>query len=145
MPHEFHYAPGARIGPYEVLGPLGAGGMGEVYRSRDPRLARDVAIKVLHAGVVADPERRRRFEAEARAASALNHPNILAIYDIGEQDGAPYIVSELVDGQSLRQLLRQEELNPRQVLEIAVQIADALAAAHQAETMYGTPSCSPMS
>src|SRR5688500_17581724 len=103
--------------------------MGEVYRSRDPRLGRDVAIKVLHAGVVADPERRRRFEAEARAASALNHPNILAIYDIGEQDGAPYIVSELVDGQSLRQLLRQEELNPRQVLEIAVQIADALAAA----------------
>ena len=88
-------APGARLGPYEILAPLGAGGMGEVYRARDPRLGRDVAIKVLPAAFSDDPDRLRRFEQEARAAAALTHPNILAVYHIGTHDRAPYIVSEL--------------------------------------------------
>src|SRR5438309_6849032 len=87
---------GTRFGPYEILSLLGAGGMGEVYRARDPRLGRDVAIKVLPAAFSADPDRLHRFEQEARAAAALNHPNILAVYDIGTHDGRPYIVSELL-------------------------------------------------
>jgi serine/threonine protein kinase len=94
---------GARLGPYEILSALGAGGMGEVYRARDSRLGRDVAVKVLPAGLSADPERLRRFEQEARAAAALNHPNILAVHDIGADSGAPYIVSELLDGETLRE------------------------------------------
>src|SRR5512146_2848241 len=96
-------APGASLGPYEILVSIGAGGMGVVYRARDPRLAREVAIKVLPSQFAADAERLRRFEQEARAAAALNHPNILAIYDLGTQpNGAPYIVSELLEGESLR-------------------------------------------
>src|SRR6204780_4019820 len=94
---------GTRIGPYEILSPLGAGGMGEVYRARDTRLGRDVAIKVLPASFSADPERLRRFEQEARAAGALNHPNILAIYDIGTDEGAPFLVTELLEGETLRE------------------------------------------
>ena len=94
--------PGARLGPYEVVALLGAGGMGEVYRGRDPRLARDIAIKVLPASVTADPDRLHRFELEAKAAAALNHPNILPVYDIGQHNGSPYIVSELLEGQTLR-------------------------------------------
>src|SRR2546430_72764 len=93
---------GARLGPYEIVSALGAGGMGEVYRGRDARLAGDVAIKILPAIVSTDGERLRRFEQEARAAAALNHPNILAVYDIGTEDGVPYIVSELLDGETLR-------------------------------------------
>ena len=93
---------GARLGPYEILAPLGAGGMGEVYRARDPRLKRDVAVKVLPFTFSADPERLARFEQEARATAALNHPNILAVYDVGQHDGSPYIVSELLDGETLR-------------------------------------------
>src|SRR5438309_3437933 len=89
---------GTRLGPYEVLDPIGAGGMGEVYRARDTRLGRDVALKILPADVAADPSRRARFELEARAVAALNHPNIVAVFDVG--DG--YIVSELVDGEPLR-------------------------------------------
>src|SRR3954452_2895763 len=94
---------GTQLGPYEIVSLLGAGGMGEVYRARDKRLARTVALKVLSADVAADPGRRQRFEQEARAASALNHPNILSVYDIGTQDGLAYIVSELIDGESLRE------------------------------------------
>ena len=94
--------PGARLGPYEVVALLGTGGMGEVYRGRDPRLARDIAIKVLPTAVTADPDRLHRFEQEAKAAAALNHPNILAVYDIGQHNGSPYIVSELLEGQTLR-------------------------------------------
>src|SRR6516162_9900131 len=93
---------GKRLGPYEVIGPLGAGGMGEVYRARDSRLGRDVAIKVLPAGLSTDPERLKRFEREARSASSLNHPNIITIYDIGSAEGVSYIAMELVSGESLR-------------------------------------------
>src|ERR1700682_5278166 len=96
---------GERLGPYEILAPLGAGGMGEVYRARDPRLNREVAIKVLPASFSADPGRLRRFEQEGQSASALNHPNILSIYDIGTDEGAPYIVSELLEGETLRSRL----------------------------------------
>ena len=93
---------GTRLGPYEILAPIGAGGMGEVYRARDPRLGRDVAIKVLPASFSQDPDRLRRFEQEARAAGVLNHPNITAVYDIGTHDGAPYVVQELLEGETLR-------------------------------------------
>src|SRR4030095_16943448 len=94
--------PGARLGPYEILGAIGAGGMGEVYRARDPRLGRDVALKVLPASFSNDHDRTRWFEQEARAAVALNHPNILAVFDIGSHEGAPYVVSELLEGETLR-------------------------------------------
>ena len=128
---------GTRIGPYEILGLIGAGGMGEVYRARDPRLGRDVAIKVLPAGFATDPERLQRFEQEARAAAALNHPNILAVYDIGQHASTgsgqafPYIVSELLDGETLRERLRDGALPPRKAVDYAVQVARGLAAAHE--------------
>ncbi len=95
-------ASGTRLGPYEILAPIGAGGMGEVYRARDERLKRDVAIKVLPASYSQDADRLRRFEQEAQAAGALNHPNITAVYDLGTHDGAPYIVTELLEGETLR-------------------------------------------
>ena len=97
---------GTKLGPYEVMGLMGAGGMGEVYRARDARLGREVAIKILSESFSHDPERLRRFEQEARAVAALNHPNILGLYDIGSQDGNPYLVSELLEGQSLREILK---------------------------------------
>lgn len=93
---------GIKLGPYEILSPLGAGGMGEVFRARDSRLGREVALKILPVGYSADPDRLRRFEQEARATAALNHPNILAVFDVGQQEGSPYIVSELLEGESLR-------------------------------------------
>jgi eukaryotic-like serine/threonine-protein kinase len=122
--------PGAKVGPYEVLAPLGAGGMGEVYRARDERLARDVAVKVLPAGFTSDPERLRRFEQEARATGALNHPNILAVHDTGHHDGSPYVVSELLEGQTLRERAAGGALPVRKAVEIGAQIARGLAAAH---------------
>ena len=122
--------PGTMLGPYEVLAPLGAGGMGEVYRARDARLSRDVAVKVLPAGFSSDPERLRRFEQEARAAGALNHPNILAVHDTGSHEGAPYVVSELLEGQTLRERAAGGALPVRKAVEIGVQIARGLAAAH---------------
>jgi eukaryotic-like serine/threonine-protein kinase len=126
---------GTRLGVYEILTLIGAGGMGEVYRARDPRLSRDVALKILPPAFTADPERLRRFEQEARAAAALNHPNILAVFDIGTHDGAPYIVSELLEGETLRERLAparqgREPLPVRKAIESAVQIAHGLAAAH---------------
>jgi Tol biopolymer transport system component len=121
---------GTRLGAYEILALIGSGGMGEVYRARDPRLARDVAVKVLPPGVVTDPERLHRFEQEARAAAALNHPNILAIHDIGLHNGTPYIVSELLDGESVRDRLRSGALPVRKAVEYAVQVARGLAVAH---------------
>ena len=121
---------GSRLGAYEIIAPLGAGGMGEVYRARDASLGRDVATKVLPAGFSADPDRLRRFMQEAQAAAALNHPNILAIYQVGEQDGAPYIVSELLEGATLGAALRTGALPLRKAIEYAVQVARGLAAAH---------------
>ncbi len=125
------FAAGARLGPYEILAPLGAGGMGEVYRAKDPRLGRDVAIKVLPASFSSDPDRLRRFEQEARAAGILNHPNITAIYDIGTHEGAPYVVQELLEGETVRSVLAGGRLSPRRTIDYALQIAHGLAAAHE--------------
>ena len=97
--------PLTRLGPYEIVAPLGKGGMGEVYRARDPRIGREVAVKVLPATAESDPDRLRRFKLEARAAGALNHPNLLAIYDVGEFEGVPFLVSELLDGSTLRTVI----------------------------------------
>ncbi len=123
-------SPGSRIGPYEIVGPLGAGGMGEVYRARDARLGRDVAIKVLPAALAGDGERLRRFEIEARAVAALNHPNILSIHDIGTHEGAPYLVSECLEGQTLRQELAGGPLPLRRAVGYGTEVAQGLAAAH---------------
>jgi eukaryotic-like serine/threonine-protein kinase len=122
---------GARLGPYEIVAPLGAGGMGEVYRARDTRLKREVAIKVLPQALSLDAERLRRFEQEALATAALNHPNILAVFDIGSHEGAPYVVSELLEGETLRDRLRGGSLALRKTLDYALQIAHGLAAAHE--------------
>jgi Tol biopolymer transport system component len=121
---------GTRVGPYEIVSPIGAGGMGEVYRALDARLGREVAIKVLPASFAADIERLRRFEQEARATGALNHPNILAVYDIGNHQGAPYVVSELLEGETLRARIGTSPLPHRKAIDYAVQIAKGLAAAH---------------
>ncbi|MGO9123439.1 MAG: protein kinase domain-containing protein [Terriglobales bacterium] len=121
---------GTKLGPYEIIAALGVGGMGEVYRARDSRLGREVAIKVLPSSFSRDPERLRRFEQEARAASALNHPNILTVYDVGMHDGAPYLVTELLEGANLRDRLHDGALPPRKAIDCAVQIAQGLAAAH---------------
>jgi Tol biopolymer transport system component len=123
-------AAGSKLGPYEILGPIGAGGMGEVYRARDPRLGREVAIKVLPASFSADHDRLRRFEREARAAGLLNHPNITAVYDIGSYAAAPYVVQELLEGDTLRAVLARGRLSPRKTIDYAKAIADGLAAAH---------------
>src|SRR5262245_37533520 len=121
---------GTKLGPYEITAPLGVGGMGEVYRASDPRLRRDVAIKVMPGSLAADPARLRRFEQEALAAASLNHANIHAVYDIGVHDAAPYIVSELLEGSTLREVLADGALPARKALDYAVQIANGLAAAH---------------
>ena len=138
-------APGSRLGPYEILAPIGAGGMGEVYRAKDPRLGRDVAIKVLPAKLSQDADRLKRFEQEARAAGVLNHPNITAVYDIGtdtststsggEGAGAPYVVQELLEGETLRAALSgaTSRLPRRKTIDYSLQIVRGLAAAH------GTP------
>src|SRR3979411_2193228 len=122
---------GTRLGPYEILAPLGAGGMGEVYRARDARLAREVAIKVLPASFSADADRLRRFEQEAQAAGRLNHPNITAVYDIGTHDGAPYVVQELLEGDRLRAVMAGGKLSARKAIDYSVQISRGLAAAHE--------------
>src|SRR5512132_4302423 len=124
-------AAGSRLGPYEILSPLGAGGMGEVWRAKDPRLGRDVAIKVLPASLSQDPDRLRRFEQEARAAGMLNHPNITAVYDTGSHEGAPYVVCELLDGETLGTVLARGRLSSRKAIDYALQIAHGLAAAHE--------------
>jgi len=122
---------GTRIGPYEVLSRIGAGGMGEVFRARDTRLERDVAIKILPESFAQDPERLRRFEQEARAIGALSHPNIIAIHDVGTHAGAPYLVCELLEGETLRERLSSGAMSTRKVIELGQQIAEALAAAHE--------------
>ncbi len=132
---------GTKLGPYEILAPLGAGGMGEVYRARDTRLGRDVALKILPDSFARDTDRLRRFEQEARAVAALNHPNILAVFDIGahnqsqlnegQHNGSPFLVSELLEGESLRAVLDRGALPQRKTIEYGVQIAHGLAAAHE--------------
>jgi WD40 repeat protein len=124
-------ASGTKLGPYEIVSLLGAGGMGEVYRARDSRLKREVAIKVLPQALSADADRLRRFEQEALATAALNHPNILAVFDIGTSEGSPYVVSELLEGETLRERLRSGALPQRKALDYAVQMARGLAAAHE--------------
>ncbi|MGA2746827.1 MAG: serine/threonine-protein kinase, partial [Candidatus Sulfotelmatobacter sp.] len=124
-------APGTKLGPYEIVSLLGAGGMGEVYRARDSRLKREVAIKVLPQALSLDADRLRRFEQEALATAALNHPNILAVFDIGTYEGAPYVVSELLEGETLRERLRGGSIAMRKTLDYALQIAHGLAAAHE--------------
>src|SRR5260221_7732676 len=123
-------AAGTRLGPYEILSPLGAGGMGEVYRARDPRLGRDVAIKVLPASFSKDPDRLKRFEQEALAAGVLNHPNVTIVYDIGLHDGAPFVVQEMLEGHTLRAELSGGRFSPRKAIDYALQISQGLAAAH---------------
>jgi serine/threonine protein kinase len=126
----------AQLGPYRVAEFLGAGGMGEVYRARDTRLGRDVALKILSPEAAADAVQRGRFEQEARAAALMNHPNIVAIYDVGEHDGIHYIVSELVHGKTLSALIRERVFTTMQTLDAAIQIADALATAHAAGIIH---------
>jgi TolB-like protein/tRNA A-37 threonylcarbamoyl transferase component Bud32/Flp pilus assembly protein TadD len=122
---------GARLGPYQILVPIGAGGMGEVYKARDKKLDRDVAIKVLPQSVAADPDTLARFEREAKAVAALSHQNILAIHDFGNQDGIAYAVMELLEGATLREKLKAGPIPPRQALDYAIQIAKGLSAAHE--------------
>jgi eukaryotic-like serine/threonine-protein kinase len=131
---------GSRLGPYEVRGPIGSGGMGEVYRARDPRLGRDVAIKVLATTAAVGPDQLRRFEDEARAAAALNHPNILSVLDVGSHDGSPYVVFELLAGETLADRLRSGPVPPRKGVEYAVQVCEGLAAAHTRGTSTATSS-----
>ncbi len=128
---------GRTLAQYRITAAIGAGGMGEVYRATDTRLGREVAIKVLPSATASDPDRRHRFEQEARAASALNHPSILTVHDIGETDGIVYIAMELVEGKTLRELLASEEALPtKKLLDLAVQIADGLAKAHSAGIVH---------
>jgi Tol biopolymer transport system component len=122
---------GTKLGPYEIHSSIGAGGMGEVYRARDSRLERDVAIKILPTSFSADPDRLRRFAQECRATAALNHPNILSIFDIGEDRAAPYVVSELLEGETVRDRLREGPIPSRKAIDYARQIASGLAAAHE--------------
>jgi eukaryotic-like serine/threonine-protein kinase len=120
-----------QFGPYKIISLIGAGGMGEVYRARDTRLLRDVAIKVLPESFTKEPERLRRFEQEARAVAALNHPNIVSVYDIGTADGVHYIVSELLEGETLREAMPATGMGVRRAVELATQMANGLAAAHE--------------
>src|SRR5438046_10030666 len=123
-------SPNTTIAQYTIVSKIGEGGMGEVYRARDPKLGRDVAIKVLPASLSENADRLNRFEQEAQAAGALNHPNILSIYHIGTHNGAPYIVSELLEGETLRERMAGAALPQRKAIDYALQIAKGLAAAH---------------
>jgi len=129
-------ATSSKLGPYEIVSLIGAGGMGEVYRARDSRLGRDVAIKILPASFASEPDRLRRFEQEARAVAALNHPNILGIHDLGEHDGTRYMVTELLEGESLRAILTRGPLSHRKAIDYGIQIAHGLAAAHSKDIAH---------
>src|ERR1017187_3398343 len=129
-------SPGDKLGPYEILSPVGAGGMGEVYKARDTRLDRLVAIKILPHEKTFDEERKRRFLQEAKAASALNHPNIVTIYDVGSENGIDFLVMELVSGKSLDQLIPRNGMRVSEILRAAVQIADAFSKAHAAGIVH---------
>jgi serine/threonine protein kinase len=124
-------AVGTRLGPYEILEPLGAGGMGEVYRARDPRLSRDVAVKLISTEGTPSPDRLRRFETEARAAAQLSHPNVVTVYDVGTHEGHPYLVLELLEGETLRETLRGGTPPLRQAVSWALEVSRGLAAAHE--------------
>jgi len=129
-------APGTKLGPYEIGAPLGAGGMGEVYRARDTRLERSVAIKVLPAHLSGDPARKLRFEREAKTVSALNHPNICSLFDVGSQDGIDFLVMECIEGESLAQRIARGPLPVDQTLKIGTEIADALDKAHRTSVVH---------
>ena len=124
------FFPGDRIGPYEILTPLGIGGMGEVFRAFDPRLRRTVALKILSTESARTPEYLKRFEQEARSASALNHPNVVGVYDIGSHLGLPYFAMELVEGPDLREILAMGPFGLDRTLDVATQMAEGMAAAH---------------
>jgi serine/threonine protein kinase len=128
--------PGTKLGPYEIVSPLGAGGMGEVYRARDTRLGRDVAVKILPKEMSADATRKQRFEREAKTISGLNHPNICTLHDVGSQDGVDYLVMECVEGETLAKRLEKGPLPLEQVLKYGAQIADALDKAHRAGIVH---------
>src|ERR1700758_4524450 len=127
---------GTKLGPYEIQSPIGAGGMGEVYRARDTRLGREIALKILPESFACEGGRLHRFEQEARAVAALNHSNILAVFDIGQHNGSPFLVSELLEGESLRTVLDRGALPQRKTIEYGVQIAQGLAAAHEKEIVH---------
>src|SRR5271156_754766 len=129
-------ASGSKLGPYEIVGPLGAGGMGEVYRAKDTRLERTVAIKILPAHLSSDPVRKQRFEREAKTISSLNHPNICVLHDVGQQDGIDYLVMECVEGETLAKRLERGALPLEQVLKYGIQIADALDKAHRGGVVH---------
>src|SRR5713226_3318619 len=129
-------ASGTRLGPYEILAPLGAGGMGEVYRARDTRLDRTVAVKILPAQFSSDPVRKQRFEREAKTISSLNHPHICVLHDVGSQDGVDYLVMECVEGETLAKRLEKGPLPLEQVLKFGMQIADALDKAHRSGVVH---------
>ncbi len=128
--------PGTKLGPYEVVAPIGAGGMGEVYRAKDARLDRDVAIKILPQEMCADPARKQRFEREAKTISGLNHPNICVLYDVGCQDGVDYLVMECIEGETLAKRIEKGPLPLEQLLKYGAQIADALDKAHRAGIVH---------
>src|SRR5512132_4106354 len=128
--------PGTKLGPYEIAAPLGAGGMGEVYRARDSRLGRDVAVKVLPQHLSADPEVRARFEREAKTISSLNHPHICTLFDVGREADTDYLVMELIDGETLATRVARGALPTNDVLRIGSQIADALDRAHRAGVVH---------
>src|SRR6476646_1708973 len=130
-------AAGTRLGPYEIVDPIGAGGMGEVYRARDTRLQRDVAVKALPADVTRTPQARDRFRREAHAVAALQHPNICAIYDVGDlTEGDTYLVMELLQGETLQQRLARGRMDIPTLLDAAIALADALGAAHRAGIVH---------
>src|SRR5215475_580847 len=129
-------APGTKLGPFEITSPLGAGGMGEVYRARDTRLGRDVAVKILPKELSADTARKLRFEREAKTISGLNHPNICVLHDVGSQDGIDYLVMECVEGETLAKRLEKGPLPLEQVLKYGAQVADALEKAHRAGIVH---------
>src|SRR5215469_13681850 len=128
--------PGSKLGPYEIVSPLGAGGMGEVYRAHDTRLGRDVALKILPESFALDHERLHRFEQESRAVAAFNHPNILAIHDVGQHNGSPFLVTELLEGEILRAVLDRGALPQRKAIDYGVQVAQGLAVAHTKEIIH---------
>src|SRR5262250_1127295 len=129
-------APGTKLGPYEIVSVLGAGGMGEVYRARDTRLGRDIAVKILPKEMSADAVRKQRFDREAKTISGLNHPNICTLHDVGSQDGVDYLVMECVEGETLAKRLEKGPLPLEQVLKYGAQLADALDKAHRAGIVH---------